>query len=157
MFWLECETRANFKVVPGFGGEARSTRKSFVERVKVDEWLLNGWMYFISVFFFQAEDGIRDVAVTGVQTCALPIFPRTSHPELRASIVAAEITELIPGAGPPPHRIPSFTVFLPRELPRGGPGHSRPGHLPVSPISGRRPGPRLKARPLGAEFERGPP
>src|SRR2546422_11758197 len=27
-------------------------------------------LYF---FFFQAEDGIRDVAVTGVQTCALPI------------------------------------------------------------------------------------
>src|SRR2546429_2590845 len=27
------------------------------------------------VFFFQAEDGIRDVAVTGVQTCALPICP----------------------------------------------------------------------------------
>src|SRR6266436_5249889 len=26
-----------------------------------------------SVFFFQAEDGIRDVAVTGVQACALPI------------------------------------------------------------------------------------
>src|SRR5256884_6775028 len=26
------------------------------------------------IFFFQAEDGIRDVAVTGVQTCALPIF-----------------------------------------------------------------------------------
>src|SRR2546429_3727413 len=28
----------------------------------------------VFVFFFQAEDGIRDVAVTGVQTCALPIF-----------------------------------------------------------------------------------
>src|SRR2546429_271209 len=28
----------------------------------------------LSLFFFQAEDGIRDVAVTGVQTCALPIF-----------------------------------------------------------------------------------
>src|SRR5687768_17684798 len=28
---------------------------------------------FLLVFFFQAEDGIRDVAVTGVQTCALPI------------------------------------------------------------------------------------
>ena len=27
----------------------------------------------IFAFFFQAEDGIRDVAVTGVQTCALPI------------------------------------------------------------------------------------
>src|SRR3954449_2897328 len=26
------------------------------------------------VFFFQAEDGIRDESVTGVQTCALPIF-----------------------------------------------------------------------------------
>src|SRR5205809_3659136 len=32
-------------------------------------------VYFCIVFFFfQAEDGIRDVAVTGVQTCALPIW-----------------------------------------------------------------------------------
>src|SRR2546422_8372756 len=30
--------------------------------------------YLFFFFFFQAEDGIRDVAVTGVQTCALPIF-----------------------------------------------------------------------------------
>src|SRR5687768_18007296 len=29
------------------------------------------------IFFFQAEDGIRDVAVTGVQTCALPISCRS--------------------------------------------------------------------------------
>src|SRR5437764_9275145 len=28
---------------------------------------------YSSVFFFQAEDGIRDTSVTGVQTCALPI------------------------------------------------------------------------------------
>src|SRR5690349_9120434 len=28
----------------------------------------------IFIFFFQAEDGIRDLYVTGVQTCALPIF-----------------------------------------------------------------------------------
>src|SRR5438270_893889 len=28
----------------------------------------------VSRFFFQAEDGIRDLTVTGVQTCALPIF-----------------------------------------------------------------------------------
>src|SRR5256886_5644612 len=27
----------------------------------------------MSIFFFQAEDGIRDLTVTGVQTCALPI------------------------------------------------------------------------------------
>src|SRR2546430_8836510 len=26
------------------------------------------------IFFFQAEDGIRDLTVTGVQTCALPIW-----------------------------------------------------------------------------------
>src|SRR5205085_7343073 len=30
-------------------------------------------------FFFQAEDGIRDLTVTGVQTCALPIFQRMSR------------------------------------------------------------------------------
>ena len=30
------------------------------------------------VFFFQAEDGIRDWSVTGVQTCALPIWGVTS-------------------------------------------------------------------------------
>ena len=29
--------------------------------------------FFFFVFFFQAEDGIRDRDVTGVQTCALPI------------------------------------------------------------------------------------
>src|SRR2546430_9673578 len=28
----------------------------------------------VFIFFFQAEDGIRDLTVTGVQTCALPIF-----------------------------------------------------------------------------------
>src|SRR3989441_7051379 len=31
---------------------------------------------FIFFFFFQAEDGIRDKLVTGVQTCALPIYGR---------------------------------------------------------------------------------
>src|SRR2546426_2199775 len=30
--------------------------------------------YFCTFFFFQAEDGIRDYKVTGVQTCALPIL-----------------------------------------------------------------------------------
>src|SRR2546430_5507602 len=36
-----------------------------------------------TVFFFQAEDGIRDLTVTGVQTCALPICKVTS-PDLSA-------------------------------------------------------------------------
>src|SRR2546427_509452 len=41
-----------------------------------------------SFFFFQAEDGIRDLTVTGVQTCALPIcFPDT-HEQLRRQDLA---------------------------------------------------------------------
>src|SRR5699024_12025237 len=36
-------------------------------------------MYIVIFFFFQAEDGIRDRNVTGVQTCALPIcYPMES-------------------------------------------------------------------------------
>src|SRR3712207_7652900 len=34
-------------------------------------------IYFF--FFFQAEDGIRNIGVTGVQTCALPIFGLEHH------------------------------------------------------------------------------
>src|SRR6476661_9079951 len=34
-------------------------------------------------FFFQAEDGIRDSSVTGVQTCALPISNAPNGPALR--------------------------------------------------------------------------
>src|SRR5690349_23265181 len=30
--------------------------------------------FYLFFFFFQAEDGIRDLYVTGVHTCALPIF-----------------------------------------------------------------------------------
>src|SRR2546430_5315070 len=33
------------------------------------------WLEF---FFFQAEDGIRDLTVTGVQTCALPIYRKVA-------------------------------------------------------------------------------
>src|SRR5690606_40951162 len=38
-----------------------------------------------AVFFFQAEDGIRAFHVTGVQTCALPIYPTSSRKTLVAS------------------------------------------------------------------------
>src|SRR5687768_18579121 len=45
------------------------------------------------VFFcFQAEDGIRDVAVTGVQTCALPIFTTSGGPETGRSRSSARVT-----------------------------------------------------------------
>src|SRR3712207_6906683 len=36
-------------------------------------WQRAGFVVVCYFFFFQAEDGIRDIGVTGVQTCALPI------------------------------------------------------------------------------------
>src|SRR2546430_5500922 len=39
-------------------------------------------------FFFQAEDGIRDLTVTGVQTCALPIY-RHRKTVIELAVVAA--------------------------------------------------------------------
>src|SRR2546429_1437329 len=46
------------------------------------------WSFF---FFFQAEDGIRDVAVTGVQTCALPIFAAGSRLEAQSDHLQAPV------------------------------------------------------------------
>src|SRR2546425_8738994 len=42
--------------------------------------LLTIYMSFFFFFFFQAEDGIRDKLVTGVQTCALPISQGRADP-----------------------------------------------------------------------------
>ena len=47
-------------------------------------------------FFFQAEDGIRDRLVTGVQTCALPIFIiKTTPGQLLFSMLAEGVTGLL--------------------------------------------------------------
>src|SRR5690606_40933160 len=43
-------------------------------------------------FFFQAEDGIRDFHVTGVQTCALPIFIDDFSRECLATVVDNSIS-----------------------------------------------------------------
>src|SRR5215813_15303769 len=53
-----------------------------------------GWFFF----FFQAEDGIRDADVTGVQTCALPIWGRDQPGGNRAPPA--------PGPAPQPARRP---------------------------------------------------
>src|SRR5690606_40970888 len=45
-------------------------------------------------FFFQAEDGIRDFHVTGVQTCALPICPPVQS-ERRAATLASHGVDAI--------------------------------------------------------------
>src|SRR2546430_7481948 len=44
-------------------------------------------------FFFQAEDGIRDLTVTGVQTCALPISSK-SMPDTRSILESAGMAGL---------------------------------------------------------------
>src|SRR5256885_12587997 len=50
------------------------------------------WLYS---FFFQAEDGIRDYKVTGVQTCALPISARAENQLAISAISFWEIALLI--------------------------------------------------------------
>src|SRR5688500_20252378 len=61
-------------------------------------------MLYCIIFFFQAEDGIRDYKVTGVQTCALPIYlvtlalgggfiPAETLVELRSSHAYANLSE----------------------------------------------------------------
>src|SRR2546422_3632502 len=68
-------------------------------------------MYYVLLFFFffQAEDGIRDVAVTGVQTCALPIYlceprPFGWHSLPSAGCVSGNRTAVRSGAGKSPDR-----------------------------------------------------
>src|SRR2546430_12466896 len=46
-------------------------------------------VHLLCLFFFQAEDGIRDLTVTGVQTCALPILRMCSLDIFRLCALAA--------------------------------------------------------------------
>src|SRR6266404_7797228 len=52
------------------------------------------------VFFFQAEDGIRDKLVTGVQTCALPIWAHDRRGDELRDVRAAE-----PAASDPEQKV----------------------------------------------------
>src|SRR3989442_1364285 len=67
-------------------------------------------------FFFQAEDGIRDADVTGVQTCALPIFFDLPVPVLltlkskKVATPPAAATAVVPLSVLPPALLPSATV-----------------------------------------------
>src|SRR5690606_39740853 len=89
------------------------------------------------LFFFQAEDGIRDFHVTGVQTCALPIWARVRVPD-RAGGRAEADGDLLPGR-----------ARLLRSGPAARPaGHDRPG----------RAGARSEERRVGKEWRsRGAP
>src|SRR2546429_5735177 len=50
-------------------------------------------------FFFQAEDGIRDVAVTGVQTCALPISLVNVAPFTKVPLLPSLMSPAFPFPG----------------------------------------------------------
>src|SRR5690606_41163648 len=63
-------------------------------------------------FFFQAEDGIRDFHVTGVQTCALPI---SALPGAAFSFQAGAVAPALGGRRCPEPREQSFDVHSDRE------------------------------------------
>src|SRR5438132_2973650 len=58
--------------------------------------------FFFFFFFFQAEDGIRDHCVTGVQTCALPIWTTRGRTAPASSTCAISMP---PGRPPTRERI----------------------------------------------------
>src|SRR5215813_6939962 len=70
----------------------------------LSEHTLEGWYegYLLSglhcFFFFQAEDGIRDADVTGVQTCALPICQEAAKASLADTPAEDEASEQYAGA-----------------------------------------------------------
>src|SRR3954449_4933525 len=78
---------------------ADSQEKRTWKRAVADGVLLVVWMRLLLVdifvfFFFQAEDGIGEESVTGVQTCALPIYSDDSQPDQPGLQRRAEHVEL---------------------------------------------------------------
>src|SRR5699024_11691908 len=76
------------------------------------------------LFFFQAEDGIRDRNVTGVQTCALPIFDHAERggvPLRRGRVVAELLVLLQHGGDIGDDQLPATCERSPDPLERGAP------------------------------------
>src|SRR2546425_13370059 len=73
-------------------------------------------MLIFFFFFFQAEDGIRDKLVTGVQTCALPICPTWTDSILRAprGTLRVRPCRAASGRAPPRRRARARAVRAPR-------------------------------------------
>src|SRR3989441_3061020 len=78
----------------------------------------------IVFFFFQAEDGIRDKLVTGVQTCALPIFSvkevvdlaRQLHLFLFGELLFVDVDDLLDGDVGPPELLAQLAEPLERQV-----------------------------------------
>src|SRR6266566_5904827 len=67
-------------------------------------------MFSFFFFFFQAEDGIRDYKVTGVQTCALPILVQAGVADGRHWLVVRRCLD-------EPHEVAYFLVWAPSDTP----------------------------------------
>src|SRR2546430_5349218 len=76
----------------------------------------------IFFFFFQAEDGIRDLTVTGVQTCALPISNRSKEKDRQPSRSQNSFALLTKRYFSTP------ASFVKDDLRTGGDGHSGAPH-----------------------------
>src|SRR5690606_39287113 len=63
-------------------------------------------------FFFQAEDGIRDFHVTGVQTCALPIYSSAAPEGMRPASRTPLKLEPVSAAPKRKPRKPRWTLML---------------------------------------------
>src|SRR3989441_5741680 len=61
--------------------------------MRVQRLVLGSVFVYVFFFFFQAEDGIRDKLVTGVQTCALPISDVARGVEARLGVEHASARE----------------------------------------------------------------
>src|SRR2546422_5602877 len=81
--------------------------------------------YYLFFFFFQAEDGIRYVAVTGVQTCALPIFSFvrdvrmgcTSRAKLTCATPGMQVSRSLSRSRLPPEDAVTVRCALPGLIP----------------------------------------
>src|SRR5205807_7906729 len=89
---------------------------------------------FLVFFFFQAEDGIRDYKVTGVQTCALPIYWRSSRSD-PCKQAACRAATFFPG----PQQVPPDQAWpLPVKMPtaRSIPDTDAPAERDPAPSRG---------------------
>src|SRR5690349_23719819 len=75
-------------------------------------------VFSVVFFFFQAEDGIRDLYVTGVQTCALPISMRqmvtSARRKLRFCAQRLRITIELRSSAPMPEPSPAGAMVSAR-------------------------------------------
>src|SRR5690348_17650614 len=87
--------------------------------VRLPSWPISRFV----IFFFQAEDGIRDGRVTGVQTCALPISGTTARPTCSAPTGAT--------SGPGPSSSPPVSPTASSAWPARSEEHTSERQSPV--------------------------